>query len=148
MATTYSKHNMNCIQIVTVTQRLECKQSIGRGGTADNTSRNEIQVTHTMQNSHWLKKNFVEQPPPTPHRQLFRSKIFPHKYVAIAFQGLYLNFPCQILVFGPKRPDILSFAQKYLINTQKTGAQQKIFRGPGQFAPPAPLSAALSVNQM
>ena len=77
-------------------------------------------------------KNFFRRttsPPPSPRRQLFRSTIFPHEYIAIAFHGLYLNFPCQISVFSPKKPDILSFARKYLTHKKDWGPT-KNFQGP------------------
>ena len=64
-----------------------------------------------------------------PRRQLFRSKIFPDEYVAIAFQGLYLNFPCQIPVFSPKN--------RYLVlgpNKKFPGAPST--SGPGAICPP------------
>jgi hypothetical protein len=32
-----------------------CERKGRKGGTADNTSRNEIRVAHTTQNSHWSK---------------------------------------------------------------------------------------------
>ena len=42
------------------------------------------------------------------------EKIFPDKYVEIAFQRLYLNFSYQISVLSPKNKYILPFARKYL----------------------------------
>ena len=70
----------------------------------------------------------------------FESRTVLH-YVAIAFQGLYLNFSCQISVLSPKKTDILSFARKYLTHKKDWGPTKNFQgppapRGPGQFPPP------------
>jgi hypothetical protein len=76
---------------------------------------------------------FRRTTPPPPRRQLFRSKNFPDEYVAIAFQGLYLNFRCQISVFSPKnRYRVLGPNKKF------SGAPSTSV--PGAICPPAPPS--------
>ena len=51
---------------IVASENLDCERSLlsagldfqaceRKGGTADNTSRNEIRVAHTTQNSHWSK---------------------------------------------------------------------------------------------
>jgi hypothetical protein len=90
-------------------------------------------------------KNFFRRKPP-PVDNFLGNKNFPDEYVAITFQGLYLNFSCQISVLSPKKTDILSFARKYLTHKKDWGPTKNFQgppapRGPGQFAPP--LSAAL-----
>jgi hypothetical protein len=160
MATTYSKHNMNCIQIVTNDtkvrmqavhrERRDCRQHIKKWNMSysHNAKFSLVEIVVSVNRAAerffqglLLKKIFrwTTSPPPHPSQQLFRSKNFPHEYVAIAFQGLYLNFPCQISVFSPKNPDILSFARKYLTHKKDWGPT-KHFQGPGAICPPCPPS--------
>jgi hypothetical protein len=50
-------------------------------------------------------------PLPPPVDNFLGKKLFPDEYVAIAFQGLYLNFSYQISVLSPKT-DILPFLRQ------------------------------------
>ena len=83
------------------------------------------------------ENNLPPPSPPPPVDNFLGKKLFPDEYVAIAFQGLYLNFSYQISVLSPKNRYLALLAAKM------TGAQQKISRGPStswQFAPlPTPL---------
>ena len=79
----------------------------------------------------FVKKKFSDNNNPLPPSTTFQEKNFPHKYVIIAFQRLYLNFSYQIAVLFPKKPQI-SCPLRGNISPKK--AQQKI--SSGQFAPP------------
>ena len=47
-------HDLDCERSL-LSAGLDFRACERKGGTADNTSRNEIRVAHTTQNSHWSK---------------------------------------------------------------------------------------------
>jgi hypothetical protein len=51
---TKSGHTVDCERSL-LSPGLDFRACERKGGTADNTSRNEIRVAHTTQNSHWSK---------------------------------------------------------------------------------------------
>jgi hypothetical protein len=87
-----------------------------------------------------------------PYLKFFSGNFF--SQFAITFQGLYLNFSCQISVLSPKNPDILFFCAE-IFNTQKRlGPNKKIpwapsTSGPGEIrpCPPPPVGGPGNIDQ-